>query len=114
MNTSSIDKAFREMIGKRCIHTALGTSSGAVRLLRFYLKKGQRISLDKQLQLLKKPGWTESPDGYTRADMMAFAKYYHRSSQAAKEHGPEYLLEKWENKAAPSLPTDHLPFTTPR
>lgn len=98
MNTYIIDKAFAEMIVKRNVYKDLGITSSSVRTFRYNLKQGIPISLDTKLRLLQKSGWTQPANTFTRADMISFAKTWHKANEATKALGLEYALEKWESK----------------
>ena len=96
MSVAEIDKAFAQMIAKRGIHNELGISSSAVTTMRSRLKSGETISTEKKLQLLQKTGWTQSDKKYDRKDLISFLNFWRTTSQAARDQGPEYVIDKWE------------------
>lgn len=96
MDTEAIEKAFEEMISQRGIHHTLGVEDNYVRQLRFKLKNGIGISTDVKLSLLQKSGWRQDNKAYSKEDLIAFVKFYNRTSQAARDNGVEYVFEKWE------------------
>jgi hypothetical protein len=96
MNTDVIDKAFSELIHQREIHTQLGISSGNVRNIRYKLAKGLTVSTDTKLKLLQLSGWRQDEEKYNRADLVSLLNFYAKTSQAARDQGPEYVIEKWE------------------
>lgn len=96
MSISSVDKAFKEMISERGIHAKLGITSGLVRTYRYNLNNGISISTDTKLALLKKSGWSPDNTKYNDTDLVALLKFNNRTSQDARDHGPEYVVEKWK------------------
>jgi len=84
------------MIAKRGIHKELGVTSSDITTMRYRLKHGETISTEKKLQLLQKTGWTQSEKKYDRKDLVSLLKFYSSTSQAARDEGPEYVIEKWE------------------
>jgi hypothetical protein len=92
----NIEKAFADLIHTRGIHTTLHISSGQVRTLRFNLKNNINISTDAKLKMLQKSGWRQDDKMYNRADLVSLLNFYKKTSQAARDHGPEYVIEKWE------------------
>ena len=97
MNTDTIDKAFATLISGRAIHKQLGETSNYIKQLRFKLKNGINVSTDLKLRLLQKSGWKQSEKTFNRAQLVDLLKFYKKSSQATKDHGFEYVIEKWEN-----------------
>ena len=95
MNQEEINKAFEALIAERGVHNRLRLSSGVVRNMRYNMAKGIPVSTDLKLEWLKKSGWQEEAASFTRADLISLMKHYERSSAAARENGPEYILEKW-------------------
>ena len=95
---NDIDKAFTELINKREIHTTLGISSQYVRTLRFKLKNNIGISADTKLKLLQKSGWKQDDKTFNRAALVSLLNFYKKTSQAARDHGHEYVIEKWEKR----------------
>lgn len=91
-----INKAFASLISERAIHKKLGITSDLVRKYRQFLKKGKTISTDLKLNLLKTSGWRPEATKYTRQDLVSLLNFYKRTSQAARDHGPEYVIDKWE------------------
>lgn len=95
MNTEAINTAFEEMIGRKKIHEELDIPANRVYQYRNQLKKGPEISLDKKLELLRKSGWREDEVKYGHNDLISLLNFYKRTSQAARDQGPEYVIEKW-------------------
>ncbi|RYD84403.1 MAG: hypothetical protein EOP84_05590 [Verrucomicrobiaceae bacterium] len=96
MNQEVIDREFAKLVAQRGIHHKLvGVTSEQIRQHRSKLKKGIPISTDLKLELLRKSGWKEDAAQFTRGDLVAFAKFYARTSAAAREQGAEYVVEKW-------------------
>ncbi len=98
MNTDVIDKAFSALIGERAIHKKLGNTSNDVKQLRYKLRNGITVSTDLKLRLLQKSGWFQDQGSFTRADLVSLLNFYAKCSPAAKSHGHEYVIEKWEAK----------------
>lgn len=98
MDTKQIDQAFKEMIHTRGIHEKLGISSQQVRNYRQYLKDGRGVSTDLKIQLLQKAGVYTQEKTFTKRDLISLLNFYNRTSQAARDMGPEYVIEKWEAK----------------
>lgn len=98
MNTSIIDNAFAQLISKRAVHRDIKTNSNSIRSLRYKLKYGGRISLEHKIKLLQLSGWHQPADTFTKQDMFLFAKFWYRSSQATRDMGVEYALEKFQNR----------------
>lgn len=98
MNVKSIDKAFKELIEQRGIYKKLGVSSGLIRTYRYNLVNAISISTDTKLDLLKKSGWREDDQQYTRKDLISLLNFYKKTSETARNAGPEYVIEKWEAK----------------
>ena len=95
---NNIDKAFTELINKREIHLKLDVTSDVVRRLRYQVKNNINISTDTKLKHLQKSGWRQTDKIYNRADLVGLLNFYKKTSQAARDHGPEYVIEKWEAK----------------
>lgn len=98
MNTDQINEAFAKLIAQRGIHNQLGISSGDVRTMRNYLANGKNISLDKKTELLKKAGLLQNEKTYVLADLVSLLNFYKSTSQAARDEGPEYVIEKWQKQ----------------
>jgi hypothetical protein len=98
MNTDLLDTAFAALIKKRGVHNALGVEDNYVQQLRYKLKNGLAIRTDTKLRLLQKSGWRQDDRIYNRKDLIGFINFYNRTSQAARELGPEYVIQKWERK----------------
>lgn len=96
MDTKQIDASFQEMINKRGVHEKLGISSQQVRNYRQYLKDGRGVSTDLKLQLLQKYGIFAQEESFTRKELISLLNFYSRTSQAARDNGPEYVIEKWK------------------
>jgi hypothetical protein len=98
MYTAAIDKAFVSLISKRAVHNELGITSGYARRLRYKLANGIYIYLDTKIKLLKKSGWKESDFRFTEKDLVDVVRFTLRQGTASKEHGSEYIVEKFLNK----------------
>jgi hypothetical protein len=96
MNRSAIDKEFEKLIRERGIHNKLNVSSGLIRTYRYNLAKGIAISTDQKLDLLKKSGWKDNEEVFKRNDLVSLLNFWKRTSQSARDKGPEYVIEKWE------------------
>lgn len=96
MKKNCIDEAFKKMIIQRGIHAKLGVKSGLVRTYRYNLSKGINVSSDKKLSLLIKSGWRADDLQFSRRDLVSLLNFWKRTSQQARELGPEYVIEKWE------------------
>ncbi|MGN6476311.1 MAG: hypothetical protein ACTHKV_03725 [Flavipsychrobacter sp.] len=96
MNLKAVDDAFVKMINTKGIDEKLGIDRNYLYQLRSRIKNGESLTLDKKLEMLKKSGWKEDDATYTRADLVSLLKFNARTSQAARDQGPEYVIEKWE------------------
>ncbi|HYC30062.1 MAG TPA: hypothetical protein VEB42_14615 [Chitinophagaceae bacterium] len=96
MNTDQINKAFENLVVERNVYKKLGVSSGVVRTMRYNLKNGIAISIDKKMDWLKKAGLLNQEKTYVRKDLVSLLNFYKTTSQAARDHGPEYVIDKWE------------------
>lgn len=97
MNTEVIDKLFNQVINERAVHLRLKhCSSAAIRNLR-YRQKGKLcpVSHKKKIQVLQLAGVKLEHYEYTQKDMVNFLKFYNNTSQAARDLGIEYVLQKW-------------------
>ena len=101
MNTDAIEKAFAEMISKKGIDKEIGISYSYLTTLRHKLKHGIAISLEKKIELLQKSGWQQNEASYTRKDLVEAIRFALKQGKAAKEHGPEYILEKFLSSKKP-------------
>lgn len=100
MNVHLIEKAFAELVGKPGIHHQLKIPKNNVAQYRWKLKRGKRITLDKQIRVLQKAGYRMEMFEYADKDMVEFARFILRAASSSKEMGAEYLLEKWKTKRA--------------
>lgn len=64
-------------------------------LLRYHLKKGIPISLNKKLRLLQRTGWRQPEHSYTHRQLVEAVRFALKASAAAQAHGAEYLVEKY-------------------
>lgn len=99
MHTETIDKLFDEVIRRRGIHRIAGRSLDSVLQLRYRLGKGQKISLETKIFFLQKAGIRLEQLRWSDQDLLSFLRFYNNTSEAARKFGPEYVLEKWKNKA---------------
>ncbi len=95
MNTDIIDKAFKDMIAIRGIHNKLKIPDNRVQQYRSALKNGKTISTDLKIHLLQKTGWQQDDKTYNRKELVSLLNFWKRTSQAARDMGPEYVFEKW-------------------
>lgn len=95
MNIDAIDTAFADLIAKRGVYKDLNITMTHLKQLRYKLKHGQGISTDLKLQLLQRSGWRQDQAQYTRQDLVSLLKFYERTSQVARDVGPEYVVEKF-------------------
>lgn len=96
MDLNIINDQFKKLIEKRGIYKSLGQTEVSIRQLRHRLRQGKTISLDLKLALLHKSGWRPENKPYSRKDLVKLLTFYKRTSQAARDEGPEYIIEKWE------------------
>lgn len=95
MNTDVIEKEFEKLLAKRGIYKMLGITSGDVRNYRYKLANGEPIKLETKLKLLQKSGWRQDDVKYTTQDLVSLINFYNKTSQAARNMGAEYVIEKW-------------------
>ncbi len=91
-----LDTAFEQVIYQRAIHHTLGISAESVRQYRKRVKDGDNIPTDTKMALLHKSGWRPAEKDFTRVDLVSLLNFYKTTSQAARDNGPEYVIEKWE------------------
>lgn len=90
-----INQAFAKMIATYRCHVKLGITANHVRLLRYQVKRGITISLDKKHRLLKRWGWKPDAAKYTDQDIIDIIKFTIKTGTQAKQLGAGYILEKW-------------------
>jgi hypothetical protein len=95
MDTAEIDKKFSELIAKRGVHNLLGIKSSYVTTLRYKMANDIGVSLETKISLLQKSGWRQGDNNFTRMDLINAVKFALRQGAAAKEHGAEYIVEKY-------------------
>jgi hypothetical protein len=85
---------FAELIAKHGIHRTLGVPASTVRNYRYYLKKGQRISLELKIRCLQKAGVPVMDDAgeFSKEDLRSLVKFVYREKV---EHEPAYAVEKF-------------------
>jgi hypothetical protein len=96
MITEIINQQFAKMIGTSGIHRTLGITANHVKVLRHRIRHGQKISLDKKIKLLEKSGWDPGDRKWNDQDMIDLIKTCIRCSDAARQLGPGYILEKFK------------------
>lgn len=96
MNTDLLEKAFATMITKRSVHVDIGIDSNYVQQLRYKLRRGINIRMDTKLRLLQRGGWRQDDKIYSRKDLVNLLNFWKTTSQAARELGPEYVIDKWK------------------
>lgn len=90
-----INQAFAAMIGKYKIWEKIGITRPHVKSLRYQVKHGVPISMDKKFRLLRKSGWQPDHHRWTDADVAGAIRFALQQGKAAKQMGPQYLFEKW-------------------
>lgn len=98
MNTDAIDKAFTALLKEKSVYKKLGETDNYIKQLRYKLKNGIGVSMELKLRLLQKSGWRQPDETFSRADLVSLLKFNNRASQATRDLGPEYVIEKWEKK----------------
>lgn len=96
MNTTVIDNAFAEMIHRKGVYKSIGITKTYQHQLRHQLRRGIHITYDQKLRLLQRSGWRQDDVQYSRKDLLEAIAFTIRTSAAAREFGPAYVLEKWE------------------
>jgi len=100
MMISVIDKAFNDLIGQSGVHNTLRVTAGHIHTMRYNLKKGIHISLEKKLRLLQRTGWRQPDTRYTQADLVDLLKFYSRCTTDTRKLGPQYIVEKWKQASS--------------
>jgi hypothetical protein len=90
-----INQAFQEMIATSRIHKKIGLTSIHVKTLRYQIRIGRKITIDKKLTLLKRSGWKYGTAKWTDQDMIDLLKFYDKLPAASRQFGPAYILEKF-------------------
>jgi hypothetical protein len=98
MNIDIVDKEFRRVIMISGAYRQLKISHQHQKLLRNHLRRGINISMDKKIMLLQRYGWQNDQYIYTQKNVVDIIAFVLKSSEAAKLHGPQYLLEKYNSK----------------
>lgn len=96
MNTDQINEAFEKLIAERNVYKKLGVTSNDVRTMRYNVKNNISVSMDKKLDWLKKAGLLNQEKTYARQDLVSLLNFNKKTSQAARDEGPFYIIEKWE------------------
>jgi len=97
MNTAAIDNAFHEVIHRRGIHKTAGRSLNSVLQLR-WRHRHTHVSYNTKIFYLQKAGVQMDKFLYTENDMVSLLTFYNRTSQAARNLGNEYVVEKWKGQ----------------
>lgn len=93
-----INEKFAEIIRKKGIAEKTGLPQHYFRQYRYMHKQG-RISLAKQIKVLKMAGVNlQETHRYEHKDLVELLNYYQRCSLAARQMGNEYIVEKFINK----------------
>lgn len=95
MNVTIIDTEFAKYIAKPGIYQQMKITHQHQKLLRYHLRKGVPISLNKKLTLLQRAGWRQDQFQYTHEDLVAALKFSLQCAQSTRNMGAEYLAEKW-------------------
>jgi hypothetical protein len=102
MTPPIINKTFEALLSKgsegRRKRKAIGMSSQACCYLRWRLKHYNDVMMSTKMNWLKKAGYdVGTAKGYTRAEMVSFARFCALpSNKKALALGYEYLMDKWE------------------
>lgn len=96
MNTDQINAAFEKLIAERNVYKKLGISSGDARTMRYNIKNKIPISTGRKIELLKKAGLLDQGKAYIREDLVSLLNFNKKTSQAARDEGIFYIIEKWE------------------
>jgi hypothetical protein len=102
MTPAIINKTFTTLLAKgsagRKLRKSIGMSSGACCYLRWRLKHYNDVRLQTKINWLKKAGYDiGNAQAYTRAELVAFAKFTHQKpNRKGLALGFEYLADKWE------------------
>jgi hypothetical protein len=96
MNIEKVHETFSEMINIPGIYRRLKITKNNVAQYRWKLKRGVHITIDKKLLLLQRAGYHLDSFKYTDRDLAEAIRFTIRASNATKNMGPEYLLEKWK------------------
>lgn len=99
MNTEGIDRAFKKLINTDGIHKKLKVTAGYIRQMRYRTNTAgvntSPVKVETKIKLLQRTGWRQDDVQYTQADLVAAVGFALRQGAAAKEHGAEYLVEKF-------------------
>lgn len=97
IDEQKIDDLFLKALKRHGAAKELGISVTYKSSLLYKQKNGQRISLDVKVKILKRAGLL--PDGvfFSRADVISIINFTIRTSQAARDFGAAYVLEKWQS-----------------
>lgn len=92
-----INRLFETAIAQPGIHKKLGITAKSVRMMRYNYKRWGRVRIERRVWVLQQLGIKLEAYQYTKTDMVELLKYYQRCSQAARELGIEYVVEKFIN-----------------
>jgi len=96
MDIDVIDKEFKKLISQRNVGPKLGETNNYIKQLRYKDKNGIGIGMETKIRLLQKSGWKQEDGTFTRKDLVSLLNFYKRTSQAARDMGPEYVIDKWQ------------------
>lgn len=102
MTPALIHKTFDKLLEKgskaRAARRAMGMSSNTCCYLRWRIKHYNDVRLQTKMKWLEKAGYDlGKTDGYSRADMVAFARFCALPKNArGLKLGYAYLMDKWE------------------
>lgn len=96
MNIDNIHNVFEKTILMPGIYRKIGIPKNNVAQYRWKLKRGIKITIDKKLWVLQRAGYRFESLQYTDKDLVDILTFALNASQATRNMGPQYLLEKWK------------------
>lgn len=103
MDLQEINNQFEKLLEKGvegiALRKKIGMSATQAATYRHDITNDSPISLEKKIRWLQKAGYKIAGDnGYSHNDLVGAVKEALRSSEAAKRHGAEYIVEKYLTK----------------
>lgn len=95
---STINRLFEKAMAEPAVHRKLGITAKAARMMRYNYKKHGRVRIERRIWVLQQLGINLNAYEYTKTDLINLLKFYNRSSQAAKDLGVEYVVEKFVSR----------------
>jgi hypothetical protein len=99
MYTDAINEAFTRLIHKEGIYHQLGVRQQVITQLRWRNKHHNTVSLKTKIKYLQLAGIHLGHFQYTDKDMISFLRFWLKTSEQARQFGPEYVFEKWKTAA---------------